>query len=165
MARASKPKTPIRSSPKAAKRRGRVAAAAPRAAAKTPGAKGPASKASAAKASLAPKVSKDELRAQIEKFERTVATLRAKNREMGAAAKSANARVAELEIELEKLQKAVAATPPKPPRERAPKTPRRTRDIDPGDAVPPGVAVQDPEPMDEEAKTAFENLEEHLSGE
>ena len=33
---------------------------------------------------------------------------------------------------------------------------------DPGDAVPPGVAVQDPEPMDEEAAAAFENLQTQL---
>ena len=38
------------------------------------------------------------------------------------------------------------------------------REIDPGDAVPPGVAVLEPEPMDEEAEQAKENLEERLSG-
>jgi hypothetical protein len=44
---------------------------------------------------------------------------------------------------------------------------RQSREIDPGDAVPPGgvtgVAVQEPAPLDEQAETALENLEEHLS--
>ena len=35
-------------------------------------------------------------------------------------------------------------------------------EIDPGDAVPEGVAVQEPAPLDEEAETALENLTEHL---
>jgi hypothetical protein len=42
---------------------------------------------------------------------------------------------------------------------------RRSRDIDPGDAVPQGVAVQDPTPLDEEAETALENLKEHFGAE
>jgi hypothetical protein len=28
--------------------------------------------------------------------------------------------------------------------------------------VPPGVAVEDPAPLDQEAETALENLEEHM---
>jgi hypothetical protein len=38
------------------------------------------------------------------------------------------------------------------------------REIDPGDAVPPGVAVEEPAALDLEAETALENLEEHLGG-
>ena len=40
-----------------------------------------------------------------------------------------------------------------------------TRDIEPGDAVPPGVAPADPEPADGEAEIGRENLEAHLRGE
>lgn len=118
-------------------------------------------------ASPAPKVSKDELRAQVEKLEQLVANLRAKSREANKAAKAATARISELEAEVAQLEKKAGASvsasapqvqPTKPPRAR-----RRGREIDPGDAVPPGVAVQEPAPLDEEAETALENLEEHLS--
>jgi hypothetical protein len=36
------------------------------------------------------------------------------------------------------------------------------REIDPGDSVPPGVAVEEPAPLDLEAETALANLEERL---
>lgn len=123
-------------------------------------------------------ITKDELRAQVEKLERTNATLRTKNREAGRAAKDATARIAALEAQVAKLERAAtlkeaparrraarnaAVTPkPKPARSTRGRKPRGARD--PGDAVPPGVAVLEPEPMDAEAETAFENLEEHLSG-
>jgi hypothetical protein len=113
-----------------------------------------------------PKLSKDELRARVEKLEQTVATLRAKSREANKAAKAAAARIAELEEQAAQLEQ--TAAPPAPPVDRqprasrSPRTGRRSREIDPGDAVPPGVAVQEPAPLDEEAETALENLEEHL---
>jgi hypothetical protein len=108
------------------------------------------------------KVSKDELRAQVEKLGQLVAALRAKGREANKAAKAAAARISELETQVAQLERRVAAAPatvqqPKPARAK-----RRSREIDPGDAVPPGVAVQEPAPLDEEAETALENLEEHL---
>ena len=125
-----------------------------------------------------PVVTKDELRAQVDKLERANATLRTKNREAARAAKEATARIEALEAQVTKLEKAAipkeapvrksaarngANTPePKPARSTRGRKPSGERD--PGDAVPPGVAVQEPEPMDEEAKAAFENLEEHLSG-
>ena len=132
-----------------------------------------------AAAAQAPKVSKDELRAQVEKLERTVATLRARSREAVRAAKQATARIEELEAELTAKPAATASQlakrAPKPSAKVdapvAPVAPRKTKgrrgqatsdDRDPGDAVPPGVAVAEPEPMDEEATTAFENLQAHL---
>ena len=57
----------------------------------------------------APKVSKDELRAQVEKLERANATLRAKSRETNRAAKSAAARIAEFEGEVARLEKKAAS--------------------------------------------------------
>jgi len=108
----------------------------------------------------AAKPSKDELRARVETLERANATVRAKNRDANRAAKTAAARIAELEDQVAELEKRLASAQPKPsaPSRRQ----RRSREIDPGDAVPEGVAVQDPAPLDEEAETALENLTEHL---
>jgi hypothetical protein len=119
----------------------------------------------------APKLSKDELRTQVEKLERTNATLRAKNRETTRAGKEAAGRIAELEEQVERLEAALEkarAAQAKPARtQRAAddaEQPRRRkrRQIDPGDSVPEGVAVEDPLPLDEEAQHARENLEENL---
>ncbi len=94
----------------------------------------------------APKLSKDELRARVEALERANATLRIKNREAGRAAKTATARIAELEDQVARLEKQ-AAPPPAPAdggsKPAAPaRSKRQRRSVDPGDAVPPGVAVQ-----------------------
>jgi DNA repair exonuclease SbcCD ATPase subunit len=117
----------------------------------------------------APKLRKDELRAQIAKLEGSNATLKAKSRDMNRTIKAANNRIAELEIELAELreQASAAQAVAKPVKEaKAPRAARTSRKapIDPGDAVPPGVAVEDPQPLDEEAQTARDALEEHLSG-
>jgi hypothetical protein len=120
-------------------------------------------------AAAVPKLSKDELRVQVEKLEHANAMLRAKSREANRTAKAAAARIAELEDQLARLEATTALQTA--PGKRAPKPTlsarrtRRSRDIDPGDAVPPGVAVQEPAPLDKEAETALENLEEHLRGE
>jgi hypothetical protein len=57
--------------------------------------------------SQAPKLSKDELRVQVEKLERGNATLSAKGREMNRHAKSSAARIAELEGEVIRLERKV----------------------------------------------------------
>ena len=114
----------------------------------------------------ASKVSKDELRAQVEKLEQLVAGLRARSREANKAAKAATTKIAELEAKVAQLEKKAARPASMPVRQPKPAKPvraqRRSREIDPGDGVPPGVAVQEPAPLDEEAETALENLEEHL---
>jgi len=157
--------------------RGRKPGRPPAASAK-PAVKGRASKSTRAAAApkptlaalpRAPKLSKDELRAQVEKLERANATLRAKSRETNRVAKSSAARIAELEGEIARLEKkaasqAAAATRGAKPRTSA-SSKRRNSDIDPGDAVPPGVAVQEPTPLDAEAKAARESLDEQLGGE
>jgi hypothetical protein len=117
-------------------------------------------------APLTPKVSKDDLRAQVDKLEQLVETLRAKSRESNKAAKAAATRISDLETLVVRLEKQAAAAPasaPQPAPAKPPRAKRRSREIDPGDAVPPGVAVLEPAPLDEEAETALENLEEHLS--
>ncbi len=117
-----------------------------------------------------PPPSKGELRAQIEKLEAANATLKAKSREANRAAKIAARRIAELEDQVAQLETAAAkpvAPVPSPPEAKPARRGRlgRSKIIDPGDAVPPGVAVQEPEPLDEKAQAARDALEEHLSGE
>jgi hypothetical protein len=51
------------------------------------------------------------------------------------------------------------------PRAAAARPRKQSRELDPGDAVPPGVAVQEPTPLDQEAEAARASLEENLSGE
>ncbi len=105
-----------------------------------------------------------------------MATLRARSRDAVRAAKQAMARIEELEAELVAKLAATASQPTKPApkpatKADAPAAPRKTRarrgqatsdERDTGDAVPPGVAVAEPEPMDGEVTTAFENLQAHL---
>ena len=126
-----------------------------------------AAKKPAAKPSVTPArtLSKDALRAQVEKLDRANTALRTKNREANRAAKLSAARMAELEGEVARLQTQLAAMsaqtqPAAPPDRGSP-----TRDIAPGDAVPPGAAPADPEPADREAEIGRENLEAHLRGE
>ncbi len=88
---------------------------------------------------------------------------------MRAAARQAGARIAELEAEVSRLEgalaKATRAAPAKTPRAAATRPRKQSRELDPGDAVPPGVAVQEPAPLDPEAEAARASLEEKLSGE
>ncbi len=81
----------------------RVAAAKPT---KSVKAAAPAKKPAAARA---PVVSKDVLRAQLEKAQTTITTLRTKSREATRAAKEAAARIAELEAKVAQLEKTSSA--------------------------------------------------------
>ena len=95
------------------------------------------------------------------------AALKAKGRETNRTVKAANKRIAELEAEVAQLQEQAARPVATPTAEKVVRRgrPPRSREIDPGDAVPPGVAVLDPEPLDAEAEAARDALEEKLSGE
>jgi hypothetical protein len=134
--------------------------APPAKAAKVAAAKKPAA---AAKPSVtsARALSKDALRAQVEKLERANTALRTKNREANRAAKLSAAWMAELDSEVARLQTQLAAVSAA----ALPDSGSATPDIEPGDAVPPGVATADPEPADREAEIGRENLEAHLRGE
>src|SRR4051794_22609820 len=90
------------SPPKKGRRPGRPPAAASKTSKKAAAAKQPA-------APSARFTSKDELRAQVEKLERANATLRAKNRETGRAAKLAADRIVELQEAVARLEKRVAS--------------------------------------------------------
>ena len=118
-----------------------------------------------------PPPSKGELRAQIEKLEAANVALKAKGREANRTAKAADHRIAELEKQVTQLQTEAAAKPgpvappaPEVKTVRHGRPPGRSKTVDPGDAVPPGVAVQNPEPLDEEAAAARTALENHSSG-
>jgi hypothetical protein len=113
-------------------------------------------------APAAPKLSKDELRTRVEVLERANATLRVKNRDANRGAKTAAARVAELEDQVAQLEKRLASAERKSAPSAASPRKRRSRKIDPNDAVPEGVAVQAPEPLDEVPETALESLAENL---
>ena len=106
------------------------------------------------------KVSKDELRAQVEKLERANATLRAKSREASRSAKVDAARIAALEDQVMQLErKAASETVPGkhgPEPRKAVRHRQESRGVDAGDAVPPGVTGQEPAALGEEAE------EEHL---
>ena len=99
-------------------------------------------------------VSKDELRSQVQKLERANAALRAKNRQANRAAKLAAARL-----------RPHPGAPTDSGSAAMPESGSQRHDIDPGDAVPPGVAPEDPGLPDQEAEIARENLESHLRGE
>jgi chromosome segregation ATPase len=161
MARATKP-TSTRKAAGPVRKPGRPTVMTAKTPAKRTKATGAAKPAQTAASPAAPKLSKDELRARVEALERANATLRAKNREANRAAKTAAARIAELEDQVAQLEKRMASAQPKPKRSAPSSRKRQSREIDPGDAVPEGVAVQEPAPLDEEAETALENLTENL---
>ena len=107
--------------------------------------------------------SKGELRAQIENLEAANAALKAKSREANRVAKAANKHINELEAEIARLRDQTAEPAVEKPTRRG-RSPR-SREIDPGDGVPPGIAVLDPEPLDAVAEATRDALEKNLSGE
>src|SRR3954453_15369712 len=123
---------------------GRPAATPVKAPAKRPKAPAAAKPTRTVASPAAPKLNKDELRTRVEALERANATLRVKNRDANRAAKTAAARIAELEDQVAQLEKRVASAQPKPKRSAPSPRKRQSREIDPGDAVPEGVAVQEP---------------------
>jgi hypothetical protein len=119
---------------------------------------------------LAPtKVSKDELRARVEKLERTNAALRAKSRDAVREAKTAAARIAELEDQVAWRDEQLAAQGAAVGHGQASSSPRggrrtQRREIDPGDRAPPEVAVEETAQPNPAAETAPENPDEYPAG-
>jgi hypothetical protein len=161
MARATKP-TSTRKAAASARKPGRPTVTAAKTPAKRPKAPAVAKPTRTVVLPAEPKLSKDELRTRVEALERANATLRVKNREANRSAKTAAARIAELEDQVAQLEKRVTSAQPKSKRSAPSPRKRQSREIDPGDAVPEGVAVQEPAPLDPEAETALENLTENL---
>ena len=110
-----------------------------------------------------PALSKEELRTQLEKAEKTIATLRAKNREANRELKAAAARIEELEAQIAKLDKKLAAQPKvttsaataKKP--GALQKPRKPRDVTPAPAELPGTSAEIPASAPAETETSFED--------
>jgi len=117
-------------------------------------------------APAAPTLSKDALDAQVEKLERANAALRAKAKEANRSVEAFAARIVELEAQVEKLEKKLASSTAPAKRDPKPAKPsrasRQTPGADPDDAVPPGIAVQEPAPLDEAVETTLEKVEERL---
>jgi hypothetical protein len=114
-------------------------------------------------ATAAPKISKDELRASVEKLERANASLRIKNRDANRAAKLNAARITELEEQVVKLEKqaarAGARSGLKPT--KVTRVKRRSPEAGSGDAVSADVNVHRSADLDEEPATpAPEQVEE-----
>jgi len=112
----------------------------------------PAKKPAAVKAPL---VSKDELRAQLEKAQNTIATLRTKSREAVRAAKAAAVQIVELEAKVAELEKKLAAQakPAKPASAAKPVKQRGRKAAVTGDAEAP---VESDELTSAEAGTTAE---------
>ncbi|MBV9727546.1 MAG: hypothetical protein JO299_20495 [Gammaproteobacteria bacterium] len=147
-----------------ARKPGRPSVAAAKAAAKKPPAVGP-SRASSTMGS-GPKISKDELRTQLEKLERANASLRAKSREANRQAKADTARIAELEDQMARLEKDAASRSEsakhEPESAAAVGMNPENRAVDPGDDLSPGTALEDSATPDDDAKTSREKLDEPL---
>lgn len=113
---------------------------------------------------LAPKPSKDELRARVEQLERANTSLRGKSREATRSAKITAERIAELEAQVVQLEKQIArqAAPSKAGQQtvsvRGRRKPQR-REIEPVDAVQLDVAVTESASADPETEVARNNLE------
>jgi BMFP domain-containing protein YqiC len=102
-------------------------------------------------------ISKDELRAQLEKAQNTIATLRTKNREAVRAVKLSAAQIAELEAKVAQLEKKLNAQPkPAKPVAAAAKPAKRQgrKAVETVDVVVP-VESEDLAPA--EAEAAFED--------
>ena len=116
-----------------------------------------------------PRGSQNDLRTRLEKLELDNKTLLDQGKEAGEATRAAAARIAQLEEQVARLESKLAAESTAAEHHQAAaskKSRQRTRhqEIDPGDSVPPGVAVEEPAEPDLAAETARENLEAHLGG-
>ncbi len=116
-----------------------------------------------------PPPSKGELRAQIEKLETANAALKGISREANRAAKAAARRITELEEQVARFQEeavevvAPVASVEEATTKRRGRPPGSKKAIEPGDAAPPGVDLQEPEPPDAEVEAACEVLEKKSS--
>ena len=124
----------------------------------------------AAAASPAPRSNTDALREQVEALERTVVRLQARIDELESRLAAMEDRASRPAVTPSRTaargSRRDAAPVDTVPADAAPPRSRRggrlSPERDPGDAVPPGVAVREPEPMDGEAAAALENLEDRL---
>jgi hypothetical protein len=143
----------------AGRRRGRPPNSAKQAPAKLKKVAVPA-KRSALTGVVVAKVSKDELRAQVDKLQRANAVLRAKGREVNRAAKADAARIAELEDEVAQLEKKVASAGAPAKQSAKPVASVRTRRTSAArDATAPAAPHSDPAVPVQDSEPAHDTLE------
>jgi hypothetical protein len=109
------------------------------------------------------------LRARVDKLERANAALRAKSRDAVREARTAAARIAELEDQVAWRDEQLAARGEAVGHSQASSSPRgdpraKRGEIDPTDRTPPEVAVEESAQPNPEAETAPENLTEYPGG-
>jgi predicted nuclease with TOPRIM domain len=103
----------------------------------------------------------NDFQEHLKELEKANAKLRGRQQAADRSAKILEVRLSELEARLAVLEERIMQSERTGEKvARRPRTTRRSRDIDPGDSVPEGVAVQDPEPLDEEAEAALEHLQQ-----
>ena len=107
--------------------------------------------------------SSNELRSRLEKLERTNARLAAGQRNLQRTAAETAERLSELRDKLDQLETTVAAFGGQ--MGASPQVDDGGADVDPGDAVPPGVGVAEPDEPSEEDRRVFEHMNEKLDPE
>lgn len=115
----------------------------------------------AARVPPAPKVSKEELRAQVGKLEQLVVTLRAKSRETNKAAKTTAAHILALKTQVADLENKVAAVPAATQKPAAVKAPRAKRQGGTSDAADKGalsVGAPNAATLDKDTDMAVDDL-------
>jgi septal ring factor EnvC (AmiA/AmiB activator) len=107
--------------------------------------------------------SRNELQSRLEKLERTNATLAAAQRNLQRTATKTAERLSELQDKIDQLETKVATFGAQ--RGSSPQGDEGRAARDPGDAVPPGVGVAEPDEPNEEDRRVFEHLNEKLGSE
>jgi uncharacterized coiled-coil protein SlyX len=101
--------------------------------------------------------SRNELESRLEKLERTNATLAAAQRDLRRTATETAERLSDLQDKVDQLETKVAAFGTQQADDGAVH--------DPGDAVPPGVGVAEPDEPSEQDRRVFEHMNEKLGPE
>jgi hypothetical protein len=108
---------------------------------------------------------RDELPARVEKLERANVTLRAAQRNSQRIAADMAERLSELQDKIDQIESTIATRGAEADPGRAADEVSGEGDHDPGDSVPPGVAVSEPEPPRDEDRRILEHLNEELGPE
>ena len=107
--------------------------------------------------------SRNELQSRLERLERTNATLAAAQRDLQRTATETAERLSEPQDKVNQLEATIAAFGAQ--RGSSPQVDEGRAGHDPGDAVPPGVGVAEPDKPSEEDRRVFEHLNEELGPE
>jgi BMFP domain-containing protein YqiC len=106
--------------------------------------------------------SKDELQPRVEKLERATMTLRTANGDLQRTVAETAERLSELQDKIDQLENKIAAIGSAGDPDRPADDVSGRSDHDHGDAVPPGVAVSEPEPPGEEDRPVLEHPDREL---